>query len=442
MRTLLSFCFSFLLLSSTGAQSYKDTVFTNYFKRDAPGWVASDGSLSLPLPDGRTLWLMGDSHVDQALDENGEIPCLFNTRNCVLVQDAEDRSKISTFYDETGGDLYERQFVKMPGDDRATYWPASGTVLGDTAYTFWTRYAFDTDEVWNLRLTGTVIAKIKLPEIELVDVTPIQYSEVEYGQSIVWDEENEYYYIYGKHLDWIVFKPILARCRRDQLLGNWEFYLGDGQWGSEPSNVAIAPEVSAEYSVFKLNGRHHMFYQQNGYLQCGEGREMFIYSSEDPWGPFSDSVKVYTMNDQFEGAFPKTYNAQAHPQFIENDELLISYNINKLCPSVCQNDPFGDRYDPNLYRPQFARVPLSLFLVTDNSEPSEMRLRVAPNPSHGIFQLLGSDKAHYQVWNSAGQLARSGQGPEIDLSDQLNGFYIARILTPHGQTAQFRLVKY
>lgn len=442
MRTLLACCISYFLLTSASAQSYKDTVFTNYFKRDAPGWVASDGSLSIPLPDDRTLWLMGDSHVDQALDENGEIPCLFNTRNCVLVQDAEDRSKITTFYDETGGDGYEKQFVKMPGDDRATYWPASGTVIGDTAYTFWTRYAFDPDEVWNLRLTGTVIAKIKLPEIELADVSPIQYPEVEYGQSVVWDEEDQYYYIYGKHLDWIVFKPILARCRMGGLQGDWEFYLGNGEWGSSPSNFAVAPEVTAEYSVFRLNGRYHMFYQQNGYLQCGEGREMYIYSAEEPWGPFSDSVKVYTMNDQFDGAYPKTYNAQAHPQFIENDELLISYNLNNLCPSVCENDPFGDRYNPDLYRPQFARVPLSLFLTTDNRELTEMSLRVAPNPSQGVYKLKGADQLRYQVWNSTGILVRSGYGAEIDLRDQSNGVYMARVLGSSGQTAQFRLVKY
>src|SRR5690349_19566905 len=60
-----------LLLLSSGAgttapiatAARKDSVFTELFRRTT-GWTAGDGALSVPLSDGRVLWLFGDSHID------------------------------------------------------------------------------------------------------------------------------------------------------------------------------------------------------------------------------------------------------------------------------------------------------------------------------------------------------------------------------------------
>lgn len=53
-----------------------------------------------------------------------------------------------------------------------------------------------------------------------------------------------------------------------------------------------------------------------------------------------------------------TYNAMAHPQYIEKGELLICYNANALKISrVFEN--------ANNYRPEFLRVPMKLILGTE-----------------------------------------------------------------------------
>ncbi|MCB0707630.1 MAG: DUF5005 domain-containing protein [Saprospiraceae bacterium] len=367
-RTLAIFFIGiFLLPNWSVAQSYKDTVFTNYFRMDPPGWISSDGALSLPLPDGRTMWMMGDSHIDQLVNSDGEIPCFFNARSCVLVQDNSDLSVFETYYNATGSNAYERQFVNMPGDSLVTYWPASGTVREDTAYTFWLRFIHDPSQPNNMVFSSMAVAKIKLPEIELIEVIPIQYPDIVYGMTVFWDPLTQYYYIYGREIDFVLFKPLLARCTYDNLLGDWEFYSGNNFWSENPTDaVYIADEVSAQFTVFNLNGEYHLYFQKNGFLNCGQGRDMFIYSSDNPWGPFEDPVLVYTMNDTFDGEYPKTYNGQAHPQFISNDELLISYNLNKTCPGPCAGNP-GAKFDPDMYRPQFARVPICMFANDVNS---------------------------------------------------------------------------
>ena len=56
-----------------------------------------------------------------------------------------------------------------------------------------------------------------------------------------------------------------------------------------------------------------------------------------------------------------TYNAMAHPQYIENDELLICYNVNSLqIRKVFEN--------AGNYRPVFLRVPLALILPVKNNK--------------------------------------------------------------------------
>src|SRR4051812_3981525 len=69
--------------------AHKDQAFSNFFRRTT-GWIAGDGALSVPLGDGRVLWLFGDSHVDDLDPASGTIPCLFQSRNAALLHQKND----------------------------------------------------------------------------------------------------------------------------------------------------------------------------------------------------------------------------------------------------------------------------------------------------------------------------------------------------------------
>src|SRR3546814_4767831 len=51
---------------------YKDSTVVEYFRR-TDGWVAGDGAFSIPLSDGRTLWVMGDSHINRQEENTSEL---------------------------------------------------------------------------------------------------------------------------------------------------------------------------------------------------------------------------------------------------------------------------------------------------------------------------------------------------------------------------------
>src|SRR4030095_2106298 len=68
---------------------HKDAAFTQFF-RQSSGWVAGDGAISVPLSDGRVLWLFGDSHIDDYDPATGTVPCLFQTRNAAIIHQKTD----------------------------------------------------------------------------------------------------------------------------------------------------------------------------------------------------------------------------------------------------------------------------------------------------------------------------------------------------------------
>ena len=418
----------------TSGQSYQDQIFTDYFKMDGTGWNAADGTISLGLPDGRTLWMFGDSHVDQMVDSNNELPCLFNARNSLMVQDLNNN--FTTLYDAAGIDVFTRQFIKVDGQSEVTYWPAGAFVQGNIAYLFWNRYDKNSSAPLGIEFKGMVIAEISLPDVQLVKITPLNNTELAYGMAVVTNESEGYHYIYGRKEDEIFTQPVVARCPVGSIYGTWEFYEGNDIWGDNADNhLPIADVVSTEYSIFSNNGKYYLLSQQLGFLQCGEGRDIYIYESQNPQGPFENPVVVYTIEDQFSGEYPKTYNAQAHPQFIVNDELLISYNVNKTCPGPCAEMPITSRYNADMYRPKFARVPFSMFAtstVTSISENDD--LDIFPNPTDHTLYLKSSNSAmvnyEYQILTTFGRESQVGitdADGSIKLHNLTSGIYFLKL---------------
>lgn len=428
--------------------AYKDEVFTEYFRRTS-GWTASDGSISVPLTNGKTMWLMGDSFIDNYNEVDNTIPCLFQVRNAILIQDLANPSEITTVLDnnQTG---VNRTPVKLGINDPTYFWPAHGYAKGDTAITFWQQYAgADMEHVQNY------VAKIYTPGIQdasaIKELTSLSLpAEIEFGTSVVVDSATQYVYLYGFKKDWIIFRPYVARFSFDQdVLDPWEFFDGT-DWVADVNAVeqimaSTNDYVSPSFSVLKLQEKYYLISQDIGFLTCGLGRDIYSWESEYPHGPFNNKKLLYTIEDQYDGEYMITYNATAHPEFIKNNELLISYNVNGICKSFC-DDPFSGRYDADLYRPKFVRVPLDYIdpdlnvpdpeipsgPVTSLEEEKKKSVVVYPNPaSAGVVVIDFSDLleeqkiAKYRITNAYGQVVVQGDvdQPQKSVTFENNGLY-------------------
>jgi hypothetical protein len=97
-------------------------------------------------------------------------------------------------------------------------------------------------------------------------------------------------------------------------------------------------------------------------------KDIIIYSSCTPQGPFSAKQVVYSTPETQATTVPGmvgaqtlyghlwTYNPVAHPQFSWDGALLVSYNVN--------SDDSGDLVYADAYRPKFIRVPILGLLPT------------------------------------------------------------------------------
>jgi hypothetical protein len=340
--------------------AYKDVVFTEYFRRTS-GWTASDATISVPLPSGKTIWLMGDSYIDNFNPADTTIPCLFQVRNSMLVQNILQPTEFITILDNTQTGV-NRTPVKYAVNDNTYFWPGHGYVKGDTAIIFWQRYAGG-----DFTHLANFVTKIYTPgftdasSIKQLAQLPIP-AEFEFGTAVLVDSAKNFIYLYGFKKDWIIFRPLIARYPIGQdVLGPWEFFNGSG-WSSDANASeqimsSTNDYVSPSYSVLKLQGKYYMISQDIGFLTCGLGRDIYSWESDNPEGPFTNKKLLYTVEDKYKGEYMITYNATAHPEFIKDNELLISYNVNGACTKYCE-DAFANRYNADLYRPKFIRVPL------------------------------------------------------------------------------------
>jgi hypothetical protein len=374
-------------------QGRHDSVFTEYFRPTSGGWTAGDATLSVPLPDGRTIWLFGDSYLENVNTTNNTLSCLFQIRNCMVVQDAANPSILTTIIDEGQSGVLRSTF-KLGPNDPAILWPGHGFTDADTVYIY-----LDEIDGANMDNLGVYIAKLQLPGLQINGIYELpEYAGIQIGRAVITDTASGYRYIYGNKVDWIVWEPFVARTLiGTNIIAPYQFYTGNG-WSFNPHAAApiSADFVSPGFSVFKMNNKFYMLTQENGLLTCGLGREIYIMESDKPWGPFINKQLVYTIEDKFNGHYTLTYNAQVHPSFTENGELLVSYNLNDIvdtldpyiCPSQCKN--LGrDRLDADTYRPKFIRVPILSIGTEDNVSVSN--IVVSPNPvkSGSYFMLKG-----------------------------------------------------
>lgn len=149
---------------------------------------------------------------------------------------------------------------------------------------------------------------------------------------------------------------------------NWTVWNGTS-WvkglGLEKPVTPAADSTSDEFSVkkFKVNGREtYIMVGLDTSIPFGEWRDITLYSSCSPQGPFTGGHKVYTTPETTADSLPGfapgqklsgrivMYNPHIHPQFSDGGKLLISYNLNRRHNS--------DSIFIDGYRPKFIEVPV------------------------------------------------------------------------------------
>ncbi len=337
------------------AGSTLDEKFTRFFARDCCGVTGADGIYSVLLPDGRTVWIFGDTFLGTVnADRSREKRSPWFIRNAMAVQDGDS---LRTLYNVIDG--WESSLVIPPGapqgkmfsEDSLWYWPGDGFIENGKLKVFMTAFYQAVEGNWGFRWVSANIATFSLPDLKLESIDPVSYPcelELHWGHAVCSGDKN-YTYIYGaedksKNL-------YVARAPKNNILAEWEFYTGkDWVKDSKLSKPMLAIQGSEQFSVFKIKNKYVLLVQEGGFMTG----EICSYYSKSPYKGWKNR-KVLSQTrlpddvKSTENLF--AYNSLAHPQFIKNGELLISQCIN----SFEVEDVFQDA---SKYRPVFLRVPV------------------------------------------------------------------------------------
>jgi hypothetical protein len=315
--------------------------FDRLFQRTGDGWTGGDGTLSVLLPDGRTVWLFGDSLLGAVAPDNTRAADTPFIRNCLVVQDGTTLQTRHQWAGDTAGAFF------APPSAQEWFWPGDGTVEENRLYLFLHRFELEAPALWRWRWTGTALATLTLPALQWIDTTAAPSENgILYGACIL--ETEEYTYIYGTQDRHHPKQAHLARAPAGHIQGPWAFYDGR-EWRDAPgASAPILTGVSTQYGVIQACNRFYLFSM--------DGRVPFsnlivAYRSRAPTGPWQGPQIVYRAPET--DPHIVAYNPFVHTQFSTRGHLLVSYNLNHII------DPAALYRDATIYRPRFIRVDLA-----------------------------------------------------------------------------------
>jgi hypothetical protein len=346
-------------VDSTALVAYKDTVITNYFRRET-GLIASDNAISVPLSNGKVFWNFGDAFIDSYDPVTKTIPCLFQVRNAALVQPMHDWKWQNTQTLIGTNTTGIKSLFKNNTNDDHFLWPAAGFQLSDTMYMYCTSllktgtgpfdFAPDGKDVW---------AKVKIPEMKVVMYTNLPaFNGINFGFGYVKDEANGVMYAFGYKPDFIESNVFVARFSLNNPNTNWKFWNGNA-WADSAKNAApITRGASNSVYVCKVKNKYILVTSEFS-VGCDQGKKIYVSVSDQPTGPFTPRKEIYSIDDREQGHSPFFYSVFPHPEYINyKNELLITYCVNgyEACVPFCVNN----RANPDHYRPRAIQVPLKL----------------------------------------------------------------------------------
>lgn len=323
-----------------------DTVFARTLIPDRGSVTGGDGTYSIALPDGRSVFLMGDSYIGPVT--NGARSMQDHMfRNTYIMY---DHGRVSAIYGANG----EKSSAAVPpgvtNEHQKWYWPGHGFVSNNKLYIFQTLMYQGEAGMWGFRYEATDILEYDLPEMKLKQTSRVPYQgskDIHYGMAAF--KENDFVYIYAQVDVDNGSNPIsdafVARTTLENLYTKWEYFDGSS-WSSNSldavkmQGLSTVP-VSSQFNVFKLGGKYVLLTQKKQF----KSGEIYTFISDNPQGPWYNKQLIYTCSEQNSPNL-FCYNAMAHPQFIKDGMILISYNVN--------NEDFVQQHtDVSTYRPRF-----------------------------------------------------------------------------------------
>lgn len=304
------------------------------------GWTGGDAAYNRMLPDGRRLWVFGDSLIGKV--EAGQRKNFAMFRNAVGIESPE--GEVSYYW----GD--EEQGVFRNAKEKEWYWPVDFLIMENKMAFFFLRRmeVTDPDNILGFRVVGmdiAVVEDVTLPAAKWnIDYVPLLSGQFSLGVAIA--EKNGYVYLLGNRDDDHAFHlaRIATKSLRDGVLA-WTYYDArrDVWQGSEPVRPVIAhgaPEASLTWDESKQEWRLI-------HSRTGLSADIVMRTAKQLTGEWSAPKLLYTCPEM--RAEQPNYICYAGKEVHGGDALRITYSVNSFEFEDLAKD--ADIYVPRIITP-------------------------------------------------------------------------------------------
>lgn len=363
---LLSLLVSFLFIVPSSHALSSHSPCTPEFKLEdgkVLGWLGADAAYSIPLSDGRDVWIFGDTLYGKQRVVKDNSPLMVRNSIGISTCDAAGHWSL-TYVIRKDSDGHPRDFFTAQHPN-TWYWALDGFVAGHDLWVtlLCVRNASASEsQGMGFATCGTDLARISAPgpdpqqwKVDYFPLVPDGTHAYPSATAVVHDQ-NVYIFAQQESGN----RPLLAT--RIPLIGlndplrHLEYLAADGSWknGFDPGQAAhVMQEGSSELSI-----RYHP--EQKLWLAVmfrpgAFSSKIILRTASNLNGPWTDGQIIYSvpeMQPDKPGYDKDTfcYAAKEHPEF-EDGDLVFTYACNTFAvPKLVTN--------LNIYFPQVVRMPL------------------------------------------------------------------------------------
>ncbi len=326
----------------------KDTIFTNYF-RTKTGFVAGDGAFSIPMGNGKSFLVFGDSYIDSYDPVTQTVPCIFNVHNCGVTWDIQNPVNQKTY----SGIGSPGPLFSYGTSNNFWFWPGAGFANNDTIYVMLERITSSGSSFARVDTNYVACMPIANPGIVSYFIRPSR-NGIDFSKSVIKDTASGFCYVYGTKKNGIGNDVFVARFPINAVKNDWQYYSSHGWTNNAMNAQSIYNDFTASFYVCRVKQKYIMISTEFSF-GCDQGKNIYITTSDNPFGPFENKHSIWQVDDLLDGHYPFFYLANAHPEFDNGkNELLITYCINGY--GTCVNTCINGRMNPDVYRPKAIRV--------------------------------------------------------------------------------------
>ncbi|WP_133878729.1 fibronectin type III domain-containing protein [Paractinoplanes brasiliensis] len=300
-------------------------------------WLGADRTASVPLPDGRRLWLFSDTFLGRP-GPGGDRPRSASLiHNSAIVQDGDQLRTV------TGGSPARPASLLSTGDNGEFHWIGDASVLGDQVQVLTNRIRRTGPGPLDHTLAATELATLTLPTMAAGRLRPLPLGDkVSWGSEVMTDGGHTY--VYGSEAAGTMKFAHVARVRGADLGQPWEFWTGQAWSPRVDESARLLSGVGTSYGVRKVGDRYVLVTHENNLMFSAD---FVAYTATTPAGPFEGPHYLFRAPETDAGHI--VYDADLHLEPARPGTLLVSYNVNDLDEAVAYADA-------SIYRPRFFEV--------------------------------------------------------------------------------------